>query len=172
MELKSKFIVIPNIIANDNELSINSKYLYGWIQNEIYYGEFNKSMNDIIDVLQCSISTARKCLKELKDKRYIMIEILNGNQRKITPMVSDSMILNQYNKTKLKEDYKKTHTQEEINATLCKVKEKNKTPTCILKFLADIKTSEPSRDREAKERYKKRLQEEAQELKENYKKEI
>lgn len=132
MEIKSKFITIPNVICNDNEISTNAKYLYGWIQNEIYSGEFNKTMNDITELLQCSISTARKNLKELKDKKYIMIEIINGNKRKITPLVSDSMIIKEFDKQKYIQKQKAKGMYNDT--TLCKVE----TPQCVKDFIQRI----------------------------------
>jgi len=126
MEIKSKFITIPNVIVNDNELSINAKYLYGWIYNEVFYGDFTHSMNDIIELLNCSESTARKNLKELQKKHYIMIEIINGNQRKITPLVNDSMILKELDRKRLEEVRRKkfgTYCNREENE---EQKEKNK----------------------------------------------
>lgn len=138
MEIKSKFITIPNIIVNDNEISVNSKYLYGWIYNEIFYGEFKHNMNDITELLNCSITTARKSLKELKNKRYIKIEIINGNERKITPLISDSMILRQYEHTKLNEKYnaKNTIENQEKNKEIFKEKE---TPKFVKDFIQKVK---------------------------------
>ena len=92
-KISNKYITIPNVVCNNNNLSVNSKYLYGWIQNEIFYGEFYKTIEDLNNILKCSTSTTRKVLKELKENKLISIEIINGNQRKITPLVSDSMII-------------------------------------------------------------------------------
>lgn len=131
MEIKSKFITIPNIIVNDKELSINAKYLYGWIYNEIFYGEFTHSMTDIIELLNCSITTARKNLKELKNKNYIKIEIINGNERKITPLINDSMILKELDRKRIEEIRKNKCGTQEIR--------QKETPDYVKEFIERIK---------------------------------
>lgn len=88
----NNFIKIPNVVCNSN-ISVNAKYLYGWIQNEIYFGGFMKCIEDINNILGCSTCTTRKVLKELESHNFILIEIIKGNTRKITPLVSDSMII-------------------------------------------------------------------------------
>lgn len=88
----NQFIKIPNVVCNSS-ISVNAKYLYGWIQNEIYFGGFMKSIEDINNILGCSSSTTRKVIKELQQHNFILVEIIKGNTRKITPLVNDSMII-------------------------------------------------------------------------------
>lgn len=91
-KIVNQFIKIPNVVCNSN-ISVNAKYLYGWIQNEIYFGGFTKCIDDINDLLGCSSTTTRKVLKELELHNFIKIDIIKGNTRKITPLVNDSMII-------------------------------------------------------------------------------
>lgn len=114
-KLRSNFVKIPNVVCNSN-ISVNAKYLYGWIQSEIYFGAFTKTIDDITTILNCSMPTARKCLKELKEHNFIGIEILKGNTRKITPLVSDSLIIMEKNSLKELE-------QNEYQNKLNKIKE-------------------------------------------------
>ena len=134
MEIKSNYITIPNVICNDKDLTVNSKYLYGWIYNEIYYGNFEKSMEDITTILNCSETTARKCLKQLKLKNYIKIEIIKGNTRKITPLVNDSMILFERNKIDMIQ--RKKEIEETIKEHPELIKE---TPQFVKNFVNELK---------------------------------
>ena len=136
MEINNKYITIPNIIFADREITINSKYLYGWIQFEIYNGQFNKSIDDICEVLQCSVNTARKCLKELEKKNYIKVEIQNMNKRIITPLISDSMTL-EYLSKKLQID--KMKELEKIAEERKKETYKKETPQYVKDFMDSIK---------------------------------
>lgn len=104
MEIKNKYIMIPNILIADNEISIHAKYLYGWIRNELYEGQFENNIGDIMDLLNCSMPSARKYIKELQHKNYIKVEIINNNTRRITPLISDSMILHYYRKKKIERE--------------------------------------------------------------------
>lgn len=132
MDTRSEYIRIPNVICNDKDLTINSKYLYGWIWNEIYFGEFYQSIEDICNILNCSETTARKSLKQLKVKGYIKIEIIKGNTRKITPMVNDSMILTE---KKQVEAYRTRKEIEEYN----KNNPINETPEFVKEYIRNLK---------------------------------
>ena len=128
-QITDNFIRIPNVIVNDFQISPTSKYLYAWIWNWSYHGEFSKSIEDIAIILRCSIPTARKHLKELKTKEYIKIEIIEGNKRLITPLINDSIELQE----------KRRAEQEQINYNkrlLGMVKEQ---PEAVKKFIKDIR---------------------------------
>ena len=111
-KIVNQFIKIPNVVCNAN-ISVNAKYLYGWIQNEIYFGGFTKCIDDINDLLGCSSSTTRKVLKELESHYFIKIDIVKGNTRKITPLVNDSMIITE------KKIVKDLRTQEALEDLQC-----------------------------------------------------
>lgn len=132
MNIRSNFITIPNVICNDNKISVNAKYLYGWIYNEIFYGNFEKTMEDIKKILNCSESTVRKNLKELKNKNYISIELLQGNRRKITPLINESMIINE--RTRIENEKLRKEIQE-----LKEQKTIKETPEFVKNFIQELK---------------------------------
>ena len=132
MDIKNNYISIPNVVANSKIISVNAKYLYGWIYNEIFYGNFEKTMEDIKQILNCSESTARKVLKELKTNHFIEIEIISGNRRKITPMINDSMIINE--RTRI--------NNERLRKEIIEFQEKNQvreTPQFVKDFVTELK---------------------------------
>ena len=126
--ISNQFIKIPNVICNSN-LSVNAKYLYGWIQNEIYFGGFTKCIDDINQILGCSSSTTRKCLKELKLRNFIKIEIIKGNIRNITPLINDSMIIME------KQNVKELRSQNVYDNII----EFDEVPQCFKDFLNAMK---------------------------------
>ena len=90
-KIYSDYISIPNCVVNSN-ISIQAKYLYGIICNEYYYGGFTKSIIDISNILQCCITTSRKCIDELVKHNYVFI-YWSGNTRHVVPNIPNEMVI-------------------------------------------------------------------------------
>lgn len=88
-KVNPQFIRIPNIIMLDKEITPNCKYLYGIIDMLSYYVD-TITNDDLSNISQISHNSIEKYLKQLKAKKYIMIE-RTKNARKITPLILKSL---------------------------------------------------------------------------------
>jgi len=74
--IESKFISIPNIVA-DSFISNDAKLLYGYIRYWDYMHDTRKTLIEISKAINCSENTARKCIKELEQMKFLRVETIN-----------------------------------------------------------------------------------------------
>lgn len=129
-KIYSDYISIPNCVVNSN-ISIQAKYLYGIICNEHYYGGFTRSIIDISNILQCCITTSRKCINELVKYNYVFI-YYSGNVRHIVPNIPNEMILSHKNTIRNEQH------DRDFEILINKNKKKNKIPQEFIDFCKSI----------------------------------
>ena len=85
LELKPNyFAIIPANVRYDNDISPNAKLLYGEITSLCNkYGYCWASNNYFANLYKLSDRSIRLLIKQLKDKKYIDIEIIDKQSRKI-----------------------------------------------------------------------------------------
>lgn len=126
-EIANSFIRIPNVVANNKNVSLGAKYLYGYIWYWTYYGEFVKSNEDVCEALNVTLNTIRKYLKELKQAGFIKITIVNNNERHIQLLVTDEFIMRESARIKNKD------------LLQARIAAEQDQPEYIKQFLANIK---------------------------------
>ena len=126
-EIANSFIRIPNVVANNKNVSLGAKYLYGYIWYWTYYGGFIKSNEDVCEALNVTLNTIRKYLKELKQEGFIKITIVNNNERHIQLLVTDEFIMRESARVKNKD------------LLQARVAMEQEQPEFLKQFLANIK---------------------------------
>lgn len=92
-DIKGDYIRIPNVVTNNKNLKPSAKLLYGYIWYWSFYGEVDKTTNDICDVLGCTYNSAIKYIRALEQEGYIKTAIRDKNVRLITPLICDGIQL-------------------------------------------------------------------------------
>lgn len=93
-EIQNNYIRIPNVVANNKNITIGAKYLYGYIWYWTYWGDFIKTNDEVCDALDVSLNTLRKYIRELEREGFISIHIEKHNtERHIRLLVTDEFIL-------------------------------------------------------------------------------
>lgn len=100
-QIQSRFIRIPNVVANCKTISIGAKYLYGYIWYCTYFGDFVKTNEQVCEALNVSLNTIRKYIKELKETNFIKVTIeKNNTERHIQLLVTDEFIIRESERVK------------------------------------------------------------------------
>lgn len=100
-QIQSRFIRIPNVVANCKTISIGAKYLYGYIWYCTYFGDFVKTNEQVCEALNVSLNTIRKYIKELKEANFIKVTIeKNNTERHIQLLVTDEFIIRESERVK------------------------------------------------------------------------
>ena len=114
-EIQSRFIRIPNVVANCKTISIGAKYLYGYIWYCTYFGDFVKTNEQVCEALNVSLNTIRKYIKELKEANFIKVTIeKNNTERHIQLLVTDEFIIRESERVKNTKVRNSAPEQEEI----------------------------------------------------------